>query len=244
MINTKIWAHRGASGYAPENTLEAFQKAADMKADGVELDVQMTRDGYLVVIHDETIDRVSDGSGCVKDFTLAELKQFNFNKTHMEYETVRIPTFEEVLNLLNDTDLTINIELKTGIFFYPGIEERVVALVKRMGMESRVLYSSFNHYSIMAIKKLNPDAKTGVLYSCGLYEAAEYARHLGADAIHPVVYNLQYPSLMKDCKENHLSVHVWTVNDRDTMENCYRMGVDAIITNYPDVAKQIREECR
>ena len=89
---TKVWAHRGASGYAPENTLDAFRKAVEMGADGIELDVQMTKDGELVVIHDETIDRVSNGKGWVKDYTYEELKKFNFNKTHQEYTKEEIPT--------------------------------------------------------------------------------------------------------------------------------------------------------
>ena len=123
---TKVWAHRGASGYAPENTLDAFRKAVEMGADGIELDVQMTKDGELVVIHDETIDRVSNGKGWVKDYTYEELKKFNFNKTHQEYTKEEIPTLEQVYLLIKPTNLTINVEIKTGIVFYPGIEERVL----------------------------------------------------------------------------------------------------------------------
>lgn len=100
MNRTKVWAHRGASGYAPENTLEAFQKAIEQNADGIELDVQMTKDGELVVIHDETIDRVCEGSGWVKDFTYGKLCRFHFNKTHPEYEHAQIPTLEEVYALM------------------------------------------------------------------------------------------------------------------------------------------------
>ena len=109
-----IWGHRGASAYAPENTLFAFQKAVEQKADGVELDIQLTKDGHIVVIHDEWIDRTSDGKGWVKDMTLAELRRFNYNRTHPEYEHADIPTMEEVLDLLKPTDLTIDIELKTA----------------------------------------------------------------------------------------------------------------------------------
>ena len=97
---TKVWAHRGASGYAPENTLDAFRKAVEMGADGIELDVQMTKDGELVVIHDETIDRVSNGKGWVKNYTYEELKKFNFNKTHLEYTKEEIPTLEQVYLLI------------------------------------------------------------------------------------------------------------------------------------------------
>lgn len=95
MERTLVWGHRGASGYAPENTMVAFEKAVEMGADGIELDVQLTKDGELVVIHDETIDRVSDGSGWVKDYTYAKLIKHNFNRTHPEYEHAQIPTLEE-----------------------------------------------------------------------------------------------------------------------------------------------------
>ena len=172
---TKVWAHRGASGYAPENTLDAFRKAVEMGADGIELDVQMTKDGELVVIHDETIDRVSNGKGWVKDYTYEELKKFNFNKTHLEYTKEEIPTLEQVYLLIKPTNLTINVEIKTGIVFYPGIEERVLELTERLGMKERVIYSSFNHYTIRKIKELDPQAKTGMLYEDGIIDAVDYA---------------------------------------------------------------------
>ena len=144
-MKTKVWAHRGASAYAPENTLEAFLLAAEQGADGVELDVQLTKDGEMVVVHDEEIDRVSDGSGFVKDYTLAELKILNFNKTHPEYQDVKIPTLREVYEALKPTGMTINVELKTGIFWYKDLEKKVLELTKEMEMEDRVIYSSFNH---------------------------------------------------------------------------------------------------
>ena len=139
---TKIFAHRGASAYAPENTLEAFSMAMEQGADGIELDVQLTKDGEAVVIHDETIDRVSDGKGYVKDYTLKELKAFSFNN-HMEtYAGTRIPTLQEVLELVKPGEMKVNIELKTGIFWYPDIEEKVLEIVTKNEMESRVIYSS------------------------------------------------------------------------------------------------------
>ena len=138
MINTegtKVWAHRGASGYAPENTLEAFKKAEKMKADGVELDVQLTKDGELVVIHDETVDRVSGEKGFVKDYTLKELKRLNVSKHMPSYDKkTRIPTLDEVFDLLKNTEMTINIELKNGIVQYKNLEKKVLALVEEYDM--------------------------------------------------------------------------------------------------------------
>ena len=197
----KVWAHRGASGYAPENTMDAFQKAIEMKADGIELDVHLTEDGEVVVIHDEVLDRVSDGTGRVQDFTCNELKKFNFNKLHPKYEKEEIPTLEEVYQLIKPTDLTINVEIKTGIVFYPGIEERVLELTERLGMKERVIYSSFNHYTIRKIKESEPQAKTGMLYEDGIIDAVDYACDVvKADALHPAGYNVLYPGFLDKCR--------------------------------------------
>jgi len=239
MGDTKIWAHRGASAYAPENTLEAFRLAVEQQADGVELDVQLTKDGKVVVIHDETIDRVSSGQGYVKDYTLKELKKMSFNKLHPEYQGAKIPTLKEVLELLKPTDLTVNIELKTGIVPYKGIEKKVLKLVKKAGMEDRVIYSSFYHPSLLKIKKLNPEAKTGILYSDGWVRVPSYAKELGVDAIHPATWHMQAPKLLEKAKKKGLAVHVWTVNDPDLMKSLAEQGVDAIITNNPDVCRMV-----
>lgn len=228
----QIWAHRGASGYAPENTLEAFELAMKQQADGVELDVQLTRDGELVVIHDETIDRVSNRSGWVKDFTLAELKRFRFNKIKPEYEKVTIPTLKEVYQLLKHTDMIINVELKTGLLFYEGIEKKVLDLTAKFGMEDRVIYSSFNHYSVLRIKELNRKAKTGFLVMDGAIDLPRYVKQHSVDALHPASYHLQYSGLVEECKRMGIAVHVWNIKERD-IERCFALSVDAIITNFP-----------
>ena len=118
---TKIFAHRGASAYAPENTLAAFDLTQRLGADGIELDVQLTKDGEVVVIHDETIDRTGTGKGNVRDHTLAELKKLSFHNRMEQYRGEQIPTLREVLDLVKNGDMEVNIELKTGIFWYPGI---------------------------------------------------------------------------------------------------------------------------
>lgn len=234
-----VWAHRGASGYAPENTLAAFQKAVDLGADGVELDIQLTKDDQIVVIHDETIDRTSDGKGWVKDYTLEELRAFNYNRTKPEYKHADIPTMREVFELLKPTGLFINIEIKTGVVFYEKIEEKILALTKEMGMENRVCYSSFNHYTVTRIHELKPDAEVGFLYADGPIDMPSYGVKHGVNALHPALYNLQYDGFVKECKEKGLKLNVWTVNERPYMEMCCQYGVDAIITNYPDIAKEV-----
>lgn len=182
---TKVFAHRGASGYAPENTLEAFALAGEQGAQGIELDVQLTKDGEVVVIHDETIDRVSTGKGAVRDYTLEELRRFSFHNHKKEYEGVQIPTLREVLEQVKPGGMEVNIELKTGIYWYPGLEEKTVELVKAAGMENRVIYSSFNHYSVQKILELDAEAETAYLYSDVLLNVENYAKNTGVCGLHP-----------------------------------------------------------
>lgn len=238
-MKTKIWAHRGASGYAPENTLEAFELAIHQNADGIELDIQLTKDGELVVAHDEKIDRVTDGTGWIKNYTLKELKQFRFNRTHPEFTNACIPTLKEVYELMQPTKLTVNVELKTSICFYPGIEEKALKLAKDMQMEERIIYSSFNHYTLKTLKELDSSVRTGLLYEDGWINVPAYGNNIGVNALHPATYLLQYPDFLKDCKKYNLPLHVWTVNTKEHMEKLIKLGVDAIITDFPDIARKI-----
>lgn len=237
---TKIFAHRGASAYAPENTVEAFALAMEQGADGIELDVQMTKDGQVVVIHDETIDRVSDGTGAVRDYTLEELKKFHFSN-HMEnYENAVIPTLKEVLDLIKSSSMLLNIELKTGIYWYPNLEEKTMELVKEAGMEDRVIYSSFNHYSIKKILEMNPHAECAFLYSDVILNVDKYAKNAGVCGLHPAVYHLKMAEFLKEYQESGLKVRVWTVNKKEDMEKFIKADLEAVITNYPDKALEIR----
>ncbi|MFI3236515.1 MAG: glycerophosphodiester phosphodiesterase [Lachnospiraceae bacterium] len=238
-MKSKVWAHRGASGYAPENTIDAFILAMEMDADGVELDVQLTKDGELVVIHDERIDRTSTGTGYVKEYTLEELKKFSFHNNMDEYQGVTIPTLREVYEALKESSLEINVELKTGIFRYEGIEEIALALEKEMGMEGRIIYSSFLHRSIVHIKQLDASKRAGFLYCDGWLDIVEYGKKHGVDALHPALYNVANPEDIKKVKEAGLALHVWTVNEETHIRYFADQKVDAIITNYPDIARSI-----
>lgn len=239
----KVWAHRGASGYAPENTLPSFQKAVEMGADGVELDIQLTKDGEIVVTHDEKIDRVADHKGWVKDYTLSELKKMDFAVTNKDFDFVTIPTLEEVYDLLKPTGLTVNVEIKTGIVFYKDIEKKAIELTDRMGMRDRVIYSSFNHYTLKKIKEIDPSIKTGMLYADGIIDAPKYGKEIvGVDAMHPALYNVQYPGYIEECKKLGLDINAWTVNEKEYMQMLCKMGANAMITNYPDVARRIADQ--
>lgn len=235
----KIWAHRGVSGHAPENTLPAFELAHVMGADGIELDVQLSKDGVPVVIHDEWIDRVSDGTGYVRDYTLEELKAFNMNRSFPAYGRVAIPTLEEVYDLARKTDLAINLELKNSTVFYEGLEEKVLRLAEEKGLADRIIYSSFNHYSMRRIKQLLPTARVAFLYCDGILDIAEYAEKYGGYAVHPSVACMKYPGVdvVRDCHAKGVRVHVWTVNEAADFERMRELGADAVITNYVEREK-------
>lgn len=234
-----VWAHRGASGYAPENTMISFEKAIEMGADGIELDVQLTKDDKLVVIHDEKIDRTSNGKGFVRDYTLKELRKYNYNATYPKVKHAEIPLLEDVYELFQSKNMTINVELKTGVFFYPEIEEKVIELTKKYHLQDYVLYSSFNHRTCQKIHEIDKNAYVGLLCGDGMVGVADYAQKLGANAIHPSRHHLQYPDYMKEANSRNLDINVWTVNTKEQLEYACNKGVNALITNYPDKALKI-----
>lgn len=241
MKQMKVWAHRGASGYLPENTMEAFELAIEQKADGIELDVQLSKDGEIMVLHDESVDRVTNSSGLLKDFTFSQLKEMRINPGKGPEKIYRIPTLAEVLDLMRHTDMKVNIELKNSIFLYEGMEEKVITLVKNLGMEEQVIYSSFNHYSLRKIHEMEPEAETGLLMCDGWIDVASYAKKIGVNALHPAVYHLQYPDFVQNCREQGLKLHVWTANQPEHFAMVKSAGADAVITNYPDKAREFME---
>ena len=236
-----IYGHRGASGYAPENTLEAFRLAMDMGADGFELDVHMSLDGELVVIHDESVDRTTDGTGLVKDLTLAQLKALDASNHMANYRSARIPTLGEVFDLIRDTRHIVNVEVKTDECFYPQIEEKCLALAKEKGVEERVIYSSFNHHTLTKLRSLKADAKLGMLFGDIMINPWEYARQLDVDYLHPMKMNIWVPGFSEGARTAGYGINMWTINDVETMKKCLETGA-GIITNYPDVAVALKNK--
>ncbi len=238
-----IIAHRGASAYAPENTMASFIKALEMNADGIELDVHMTKDKALVVCHDEKVDRTTDGEGFVKDFTLEEIKSLDAGSWFgEEFKGQKIPELREVLELIKDTDIMLNIELKNAPIIYAGIEKKTIDMISEYKMEDRVIISSFNHYSLIEVKRINSRIKTGVLYIAGLVEPWIYAKRLNADALHPIFYNLLVPDFVKGCFENGIMINPFTVDDEMYITALVNLKINGIITNYPDRAVKIRDD--
>ena len=235
----EIWAHRGAFDSihvhpALENTLPAFQLAADKNAYGVELDIQLTKDGTIVVIHDETVDRTCDGNGHVKDFTLAEIKKLNANKAGKFTE---IPTLSEVFELLKHTPLKINVEFKTGIIPYEGIEEKALALAEKHGVLDKIVWSSFNHHSVQQIKMLDYRADTALLCGGGILVTALQCQNIGASALHANIRQLKsHPYIAGDCRKYKIALRLWTVDAPDDFARAIKNNVDGVFTNKIDVA--------
>lgn len=245
----RIFAHRGASAYAPENTLEAFELAVQMGADGVELDVHMTKDGELVVAHDEEIVRVANGIGFIRNMTTSELKQYHFNRTHPEFENATIPTLREVYELLKPTGLHINTELKTSRIHYEHMEEKCVKLADELGMSGRVLYSSFNPASLKLLKRIDPGVKVGLLRTPigkinnrKVIDPWGLVHLLGIDAIHPHFSELLLYNEAGKAHAIGMQVNVWTVNDEADMRKCLEAGADMLIGDYPDRMVKVRAE--
>lgn len=231
---TATWAHRGASAYAPENTLPAFEEAVRLGADGVELDVQQTSDGHIVCIHDETINRTSNGFGTVASLTLDELRRCDFSNGFPGRSNVKIPLLREALEVFQSSGLMVNVELKNSRVQYPGLEDQVLRIVRDAGMAERVVISSLNHYSLANLRGHLSPSQLGLILQDQLVDPWRYAAWFGAGAIHPERIALQLPDYIWLAHEAGIQVRAWTVDDDDEAVRLARMGVDAVITNFPD----------
>lgn len=239
MIN---FAHRGASGDYPENTLLAFKEGIKAGANGLELDVHKTKDGKLVVIHDEDVERTFQARGLVKDLTLDELRALTCRKQlFKDSKECCVPTLEEVLELVKKHPVTLNIELKTDVIPYNRIEEDVIRLIKAYQVQNQVLISSFNPKSVKLCKQIDPQIKVGFLYYQPIDQVIQYAKSLQADAIHPDL-KLVSEALIKEAHENQLEVNIYTVNSPIYMRKLIAAGADGIFTDYPALLNEIMEE--
>lgn len=234
-----VIAHRGASFYAPENTIVAYEKAVKMEADAIEIDVHKSKDGELIVCHDEKVDRTTNGKGYIKDLTVKEIKKLDAGNWFDEkYSTAKIPLLEEVLQFVKKENILLNIELKNGPIFYENIEEDLVNIIKEYQLEEKVLISSFNHYSLLKIKMLAPEIKTGILYIGGLVAPWEYAKKVKANAIHPLFFTIN-KDIVRASINNGILVNPFTVNDKEELTLMAKIDVSGIITDRPDIAKEI-----
>ncbi|MCF2640284.1 glycerophosphodiester phosphodiesterase [Fusobacterium varium] len=239
---TKNFAHRGFSGKYPENTLLAFEKAVEAQADGIELDVQLTKDGEIVIIHDETIDRTTNGKGLVVDYTYEELEKFDASYIYTgQFGFNKIPTLREYFNLIKDTNIITNIELKTGINEYKGIEEKVYNLIKEFQLENRVIISSFNHYSVLRMKAIAPRIKCGFLTETWILNPSKYIKNYCVECYHPH-FAMLTPKIVNELKTLGIEINTWTVNKEEDIRDMIVKGIDIIIGNFPDLTKKIIDE--
>ncbi len=218
--------HRGAKGYVPENTIISFQKAIELGCDGIELDVHSSFDGEIMVIHDEKIDRTTNGRGFVNQMNLSELKTFKIDNKH------EIPTLEEVFELINH-NFFINIELKS----YETVE-KVIKIVEKYILEKRFSYSnfiisSFDWNALQQVRFLNNEIQIGVLTATDLDLAFAFAKFIKAKTINPYFHLLNEENVAK-IQEKGFEIHTWTVNEIQDIEKIKALKVDAIISDFPD----------
>lgn len=248
MKRCNIISHRGANCFAPQNTLPAFEKSIELKADGFETDVHLTKDGIPVLCHNYTINATSDSKGSITDYTYEELLEFDFGGYFSPaYSGTKIPTVDEFLTLAENADLKIlNIELKSPKEEKEAeIVELTIDMVREHGLLDRLLISSFNPELLVKAKGYEPLCKTGLLYSPDKRlgwvisrDAVAYAESIGADALHP--HELYVSKNYVDRAHAHgIMVNPWTVDKPKNIEKLLDYGVDGIITNKPDLARHL-----
>ena len=235
----KIFAHRGYCGLYPENTMIAFNKAHEAKSDGIELDVQLTKDGEVVIIHDEKVDRTTDKTGLVCQYTYAELHTLNA-AVHFPLITpfAPIPTFKEYCQWVKTTDLITNIELKTGIIYYPELEQKVIEILKEHKLFDKVIISSFNPLSLVITQRINPNLPLALLVEeHGLVNAGYLCKQFGFSYYHPNSKEMTKEGV-EECNKHGIEVNIWTANTKEELTHCSSIGAVGIFTNYP---KEMRE---
>ena len=246
LVRPTIFAHRGAFAHAPENTLAAFELALAQGADGIELDTKLSADGQVVVIHDATVDRTTDKHGRVKDMSLAELRSLDAGTFFVEkYRKEKVPTLEEVFEALGKR-MFINVELTNYNTSGDNLVESVCMLVKKFSLQKQVLFSSFFASNLSKARGLLPEVPRGLLAFNGLIGA--WARSFGFafgkyQALHPNLKDVT-PQQVQRVHRLKRRVHVWTVNGAEDMRRLFHWDVDAIFTDDPHLAVQVRGESK
>jgi len=241
-----IFAHRGACAHAPENTLAAFELALTQKADAIELDVKLSADGHVIVIHDPTVDRTTGNHGRVKDLSLAQLQSLDAGSFFSEkYRGEKIPTLEEVFETVGKRTF-INVELTNYNTPRDQLAETVCMLVKKFSLQKRVMFSSFFASNLSKARAYLPGVPRGLIAFKGLLGA--WARSFGFafgryHALHPYLKDVT-PQQVQRVHRLNRRIHVWTVNAAEDMRRLYNWGADAIFTDDPQLAVQVRGESR
>ncbi|MDQ0205278.1 glycerophosphodiester phosphodiesterase family protein [Alkalicoccobacillus murimartini] len=236
MSHTQIFAHRGFSGKYPENTMTAFKQAEKAGADGIELDVQLTKDAIPVIIHDRTVNRVTTGKGRVSSYTLQEIQQLKMKDNEHE----KIPTFEEFLAWTKNHSQLLNVELKTELTDRSHIKELILPLLNKYGVEERTILSSFDHKALYLAKQEKPHVEAAALVHQAMVNPEDYLRMLEVEGIHFKSSSL----LMHEAQalqENGFAIRPYTVNTVDMMRQFFSWGCEGIFTDFPDLALDVRD---
>lgn len=243
-IKPLIHAHRGYSSIAPENTMSAFKMAMDIDADAIEIDIQCTKDGVVIISHDDTIDRCSNAHGFIKDMTLKELQNYDFGNPNVfgeKYKGEKLPTFEELIKLLKnrtDWDGFLNIEFKTA----DECVDKAIKLIKDSNISDRVMFCSFHLDALKRAKTLAPEIRCGFLV-CEVEDinadALKMLRNNRIEYLHPF-YEFVTPKFIRLCEEYNIKLNVWTVDDKAAIKQQVDLKVNGIISNTPEDALRIR----
>lgn len=234
-----IFAHRGYSFKYPENTMLAFEKSLEKDAKAIELDIHKTKDGKIVVIHDEDIERTLEGSGLIKDYTLEELKNIKCNNIKFrDNELCKIPTLEEVINLIKDKDIFLNIEAKTDVIDYK-LEQDTLDIINKYNIKDKVLISSFNHECIKRFKVIQSNIKYANLYGDKRTSSKELINKIKNLDLYSINIDrkLANKELVKIAHDNNIKVFVYTVNDIEEAKKIIEYGVDGIFTDCIELIK-------
>lgn len=223
-----IYAHRGFSSKYTENTKKAFEACKNLNIKGIELDVQYSKDKKLVVFHDENIKRLTGIDAFVKDLTFKELEKIKFK------DGQTFLSLDEYVDIVKDTNFITNVELKTSMFEYEGIEEDVYKLFREKNMLDRLMISSFNHKSLVKFQKINPKIPLAALYSNPKKLNESFLEKNFIKIYHPNHKYLSFREIRRLHKKN-IKINIWTVNDKLTYLKYRILAVDGIITNYPDL---------
>jgi len=246
-MRIQVVGHRGASGYVPETTLEAYRRAIEMGVDFVETDVHRLRDGTLVAIHDADLKRTTNGKGWVGDLALAELKALDagswFNnaypeKARPEYAGLQVPTLQEVIDLVKKSRAGLFIEIKDPERYQPDLESSLLSLVRGNHMEKRARFLSFSAQSLCKIKELDASIPTMLLISKPRENPVKAAVDIAADEL-GLLYEYATPAIVNEARNQGLRISVWTVDKQEDMRRMIELGVDSITTNYPDKLIQL-----
>lgn len=233
-MTTKIIAHRGASKLAPENTMPAFELAYQMKAEGIETDIQLTKDNIPVIIHDEQVKRTTNGTGYIKELTYNQLKQLDAGSWFSsEFSGTSIISLDEFLQWVKDKSLWLNIELKNNKIDYKHLEPIAYEMIDYYQLLNRTTFSTFNPNSVKRMKSFNNEVGVSFLTSKRNKNLVKYAKELGATGIH-IKYRLLDQSISEQCQQENMELRVFTVNKATRMMKCFKHQCDGVFTDVPD----------